>query len=136
MSQATDDLESRVLTAIATAGTANLGNGLSGSAGSGAFIGLFTGAPTDASVGTELSGNGYTRKQASFGAVTAGAVSTNADTQFPDATATWGSITHAGLFNNATGGQLLVYGTLNSPSQIDAGDIFKIPVGGFTVSMD
>ena len=136
MSQATDDLESRVLTALSTAGTANFGNGQAGSPGSGAFIGLFTSAPTDAGGGTELSGGGYTRMQASFGSVTAGAISTNADAQFPSADNSWGTITHAGLFNASTGGQLLAYGALNTSSQIDQGDIFKIPVGGFTISMD
>jgi hypothetical protein len=136
MSQATDDLETRVLTALSTGGTANFGNGLSGSAGSGVFIGLYTATPTDAGGGTELSGSGYARQQASFGSVTSGSITTNADTVFPDADASWGSITHAGLFNSATGGQLLAYGALNSPSQIDQGDIFKIPVGGFTISMD
>lgn len=136
MSQATDDLESRVLTALSTGGIANFGNGLSGSNGSGVFIGLYTATPTEAGGGTELSGSGYARQMANFGSVTNSAITTNADTQFPDATASWGSITHAGLFNSATGGQLLAYGALNSPSQIDQGDIFKIPVGGFTISMD
>jgi hypothetical protein len=136
MSQATDDLESRVLTALGTAGIANFGNGLTGSAGSGAFIGLFTSAPTDAGGGTELSGGGYSRKQATFGAVTGGAISTSTDTQFDDASASWGTISHAGLFNSATGGQLLAYGALNTPSAIASGDIFKIPLGGFTISMD
>ena len=136
MSQATDDLETRVLTALSTAGTANFGASQQGSAGSGAFIGLFTVAPSDTGGGTELTGGGYTRMRAEFGSVTSGAISTNQDAQFPAADSSWGTITHAGLFNAATGGQLLAYGALNTPSAIDQGDIFKIPAGGFTVSMD
>ena len=142
MSQATDYLEEKVLSALASLGSVDLSDG-SVTAGTGGFIGLLTGAPSDSSAGTEVTttGTAYGRVQvggSGQGSFTGSGGSVSNDTEFrwSDATAAWGTITHVGLFDASTGGNLLVYGQLQSSVDIDVGDIFKIPASGFTIQMN
>lgn len=98
------------------------------------YVGLFTAAPSDAGGGTEVSGGSYARV-ATSGATWNGASgsapssTTNAaQIQFPQATANWGTVVAFGLFDAASGGNLLAWdylggdswspftGTLASPS--------------------
>jgi len=79
----------------------------------------FTVAPTDSTAGTEPTGNAYARQvlnnNLSSWSPTAGGFKLNAlNVTFPIATGNQGSITHSGIFNLATGGQLLGYGVLNN----------------------
>ena len=53
MSQATNYVEDRVLNAITSNGTINFATG-GVTLGSGTYIGLFTGAPSDSGSGTEV----------------------------------------------------------------------------------
>lgn len=138
MSQASDYLEGKVLDTIASLGSVDLATGTV-TAGNGGFIGLFTAAPSDAGGGTECSGGAYAREAVGsngFGAASGGAITNPAEFKWADATANWGTITHIGLFDAATGGNLLVYGALTSSVAITSGDIFKIPASGFTIQMN
>ena len=141
MSQATDYLEEKVLGALKTLGSVDLATGTV-TAGSGGYIGLMTSAPSDSGAGTEVttSGSAYSRVQVGGtgqGSFTGTANSIANDTEFKwnDATANWGTITHVGLFDAASGGNLLVYGELQTAVDITSGDIFKIPASGFTIAM-
>lgn len=138
MSQASDYLEGKVLDTIASLGSVDLATGTV-TAGSGGYIGLFTAAPTDAGGGTECSGGAYAREAVGangFGAAAGGAITNPAEFKWADATANWGTITHIGLFDAATGGNLLVYGAVTNSVAITSGDIFKIPASGFTIQMN
>lgn len=138
MSQASDYLEGKVLDTIGSLGSVDLSTGTV-TAGSGGFIGLFTAAPTDAGGGTECSGGAYARQAVGatgFGAASGGAITNPAEFKWADATASWGTVTHIGLFDAATGGNLIVYGALTSSVAIASGDIFKIPASGFTIQMN
>jgi hypothetical protein len=148
MSQATNYVEDRVLNAITSNGTINFATG-GVTLGSGTYIGLFTGAPSDSGSGTEVSnsGTGYSRiqtgsaissggVQGKFGNVSGGSITNDAEIIWDISTADWGNISAVGLFDSATGGNLLVYGNLSSVVEMLNGDTFKIPLGGFTVSMD
>lgn len=148
MSQATNYVEDKVLNAITSNGSVNFATG-GVVLGSGTYIGLFTGAPTDSGGGTEVvsSSTGYTRVQTGsaisggglqgkFNNVSGGTISNDAEIIWELSTADWGNITAVGLFDSATGGNLLVYGNLSSTVEMLNGDTFKIPLGGFTVSMD
>lgn len=99
------------------------------------YVGLFTTDPTDAGSGTEVSGGSYARKSASFGAPSNGASSTDADVQFDQATGNWGTVTHFGIFDAATSGNLLYHGALTSSKTIETGDVFKIASGNLTVTL-
>lgn len=100
------------------------------------YVALYTSDPTADNTGTEVSGGGYARQQVTFGAPTDGVVSNTADINFPVATADWGTITHAAIFDAATGGNMLIYGPLNAAKTISAGDQYRIPAGQLTVSID
>jgi len=142
MSQATDYLEGKVLDALGSLGSVDFSDGTV-TAGSGGYIGLLTAAPSDSSGGTEVStsGTSYARVQVgssgqgSFSG-TAGSITNDAEFRWADATDAYGTVTHVGLYDAATGGNLLVYGALQSAVAIDTGDIFKIPASGFTIQMN
>ena len=141
MAQATDYYEGISLSALATLGSVDLATG-NVTAGSGGYIGLLTAAPSDSTGGTEVStsGTAYARNQVGSSGQgnlsgTAGSITNDAEFKWNDATADWGQITHVGLYDAATGGNLLVYGELQTAVDITAGDIFKIPAGGFTITM-
>lgn len=99
------------------------------------YVGLFTTDPTDDGSGTEVSGGSYARKAATFGAPSNGASSTSADVTFDQATGNWGTVTHFGIFDAATSGNLLYHGALTSSKTIETGDVFKIASGNLTVTL-
>jgi endoglucanase Acf2 len=99
------------------------------------YVGLFTSDPTDAGSGTEVSGGSYARVVATFGAPSNGSSASDADITFAQATALWGTVTHIGIFDALTSGNLLYHGALTASKTIDTGDVFKIPAGSLTVSL-
>ena len=99
------------------------------------YIGLFTTDPTDAKTGTEVSGGAYARQAITFGAPTNGVAYNSADVTFPVATASWGTVTHIGIFDAATSGNLLFHGTLTNSKTISADDQLKIVAGNVSVTL-
>ena len=99
------------------------------------YVSLHTADPTDAGTGTEVSGGSYARKTVTFGAPSNGVTSSNADVTFDTATANWGTITHIGLWDALTTGNLLYHTALDIPKVIDTNDIFKINSGALTVTI-
>ena len=99
------------------------------------YVGLYTTDPTDANSGTEVSGGSYARTVVTFSAPSNGVTSNSADVEFPQATASWGSVTHIGLHDAASGGNLLFHTVLDTTKTIDSGDIFKIASGNLTVTL-
>lgn len=102
------------------------------------YAALYLSSPTDANTGVEIgSGTGYARTQViGFGAAANGTASNNYAVVFPTATSNWGTVTHFGLFDAPTGGNLLFHGQLTTPKIINAGDSFVFPVGNITLSID
>jgi hypothetical protein len=100
------------------------------------YAALFTSDPTDAGSGTECTGSGYARKVITFAAPSNG-VTTNsaAAVEFDQATASWGTITHFGIFDALTSGNLLYHGALTTSKTIDSGDIFKFSTSSVTVTL-
>ena len=99
------------------------------------YVSLFTTDPTDAGSGAEVTGGSYVRKVATFGAPSNGASSTNADVQFDQATADWGTISWFGIHDASTAGNLLYHGALTVSKTIATGDVFKIASGNLTVTL-
>lgn len=100
------------------------------------YVGLFTSDPTDAGTGTEVSGGGYARQAVTFSAPVNGSTSNSAEVLFPQATANWGTVTHFGIFDASTAGNLLYHGPLSLAKTIATGDQFKFAVGKLTVTLD
>jgi hypothetical protein len=100
------------------------------------YVGLFTSAPTDTTSGTEISGGSYARQALSVTTASAGITTSSADINFPQATANWGTISHIGLLDAVTSGNLLMYTALNTAKTIETDDILKISSGSLTVTLD
>ena len=98
------------------------------------YVGLHTADPTDAGSGAEVTGGAYARQAVTFGAPTDGAGSNSAAVTFPQATANWGTITHFGIWDAATAGNLLLHGALTASKTVNTGDVFTFPVGQLTVT--
>jgi hypothetical protein len=108
------------------------------------FAALFTSAPSPSAPGTELAGNGYLRVSAAFSTVagTPPATGNTSAMQYPAATADWGILVAAGLFDLVSGGNMIAQGLLVDPTDgvtprpvtIVQGDIFLFPPGGIQIS--
>lgn len=85
---------------------------------------------------TEIATGGYVRKAVSFGAVSNGTVLNNADIDFPQATAAWGTVTHIVLMDALTGGNPLFYQTLTASKLIEIDDILRIPANSLSVAFN
>lgn len=101
------------------------------------YVGLFTAAPDDTGGGTEVStsGTGYARQSAAF-TVTGNTASNSASIEYPTATASYGTVTHVGIFDAASAGNLMAYASLTASKAIDTGDVFRIPTGDLDVTLD
>ena len=99
------------------------------------YVALFTSDPTDAGSGTECSGGAYARQSATFAAPSDGASSISADVEFPQATGSWGTLTHFGIFDASSSGNLLYHGALTSSKTIATGDVLKITSSNLTVTL-
>lgn len=99
------------------------------------FVALYTSDPTDADTGTECSGGSYARQSVTFGAPSNGASTNSSAVEFPQATTSWGTITHIGLRDAVTSGNLLYHTALDASKVIDTGDIFKINSGSLSVTL-
>tara|TARA_R100000951_G_C2615353_1_gene172556 strand:- start:253 stop:633 length:381 start_codon:yes stop_codon:yes gene_type:complete len=99
------------------------------------YLGLYTSAPSDTGGGTELSGSGYAR-QAMAMSVSGNTASNSAVEEFATATGSWGTVTHVGVFDASTSGNLLAYGALSASKAIATGDVFRIPAGDLDITLD
>ena len=94
------------------------------------YFSLFTAAPSDSGGGTEVSGGAYARATVAYNLTqfpaASGGSKSNANTiQFADATANWGNITHGGVHDAVTVGNLLFWGALTQAQTINVGGIFR-----------
>ncbi len=105
------------------------------------YFALFTVAPTDAGGGTEVTGGNYSRSAVvnnatNFPAAAGGNKSNGTAIPFPTPSAGWGLVTHFGIFDAPTGGNLLRWGALNIQKTIDQGDLVNFPPGELDCSED
>jgi len=100
------------------------------------YVGLFTSDPTDTgAAGTEVSGGSYARTAVTF-SVTGDTASNTAAVEFPAATANWGTVSHIGVHDASTGGNMLVHAALSASKVITDGDVFRIPTGDLDITLD
>ena len=99
------------------------------------YVALYTTDPTDADTGTEVTGGSYARQSVTFAAPSNGVTTNSADITFPTATAAQGTVTHIGIRDALTAGNLLYHTPLDASKTIDLGDIFKITTGNLSVTL-
>jgi len=99
------------------------------------YLALFTSNPNEDGSGTEVSGGGYARQSVAF-TVSRNTASNSAAVEYATATASYGTVTHVGVYDASTGGNLLVYAALTSSKTIDTGDVFRVPTGDLDITLD
>jgi hypothetical protein len=99
------------------------------------YVGLYTADPTDAGSGTEVSGGSYARQSVTFGAPSNGVSTNSAAVEFPQCTSTWGTVSHIGILDASTSGNLYYHTALDSSKTIETGDVFKIAIGNLSVTL-
>lgn len=110
------------------------------------YVGLFTNAPADTGGGVEVSGGAYARLPISPLTTTSGGVAevTNTNTiTWAAASTPWGTITHAGLFDAVSAGNLFAFAELQdvaftspNPKTINTSDVFVIEAGNLKFALD
>ena len=109
------------------------------------YAGLQTAAPADDAAGTEVSGGAYARQSVAWTIATSGTAqaSNTAALEWPAATTNWGTVTHAGIYDAVSGGNLVAFETLPetdfstaNPKLVNTGDIFKIDAGNLKIQLD
>jgi hypothetical protein len=125
--------------------------GQSFSAPANVYVALLTAAPSDSGGGTEVTGGNYARVTVaaslanfagtqSAGSTTAssgtgGQTSNNGAVTFPAPNANWGVVTHFGIYDASTSGNLLFHGALGTSKTINNGDAApSFAIGALTVT--
>lgn len=100
------------------------------------YLALHTADPTDTGGGAEVSGTAYARQAVSFSAAASGATSNSGNITFPAAGSNWGTVTHIGIWDALTTGNLLWHGSLTASQSVNTGNVFQINTGDLDVSLD
>jgi len=100
------------------------------------YLALFTTDPTDADTGTEVStsGTAYARESVTF-TVSGDTASNTAAVEFATATASYGTVSHVGVYDAVTGGNLIAHAALSTAKTIDTGDVLRLPAGDLDITL-
>jgi len=107
------------------------------------YVALFTaetGLETN-NPSAEVSGGSYARQSVSLTAASGGASSNSADVTFPQATGSWGTVSHMALVDHVsntswgTDVNVLMWTALNQAKPVDTGDTLKFATGDIDVTV-
>lgn len=115
------------------------------------YVALFTTSCSDSAGGTEVSGGSYARPSitsngtnwantqasgtgASSG--TGGTTSNSSAITFATPSAGWGTVTHWGIYDASTSGNMLICAALTASKTINSGDSVSFAGGALTVQID
>lgn len=129
MSALSDYAEKLVLDWLMTTGTATRPTAW--------YVALYTAAPSDSGGGTEVTGSGYARKSVTFNAAsTPGGTTSNSNiVSWTAAGGNYGTVTHVGIFDASTGGNLLWQGGLSTSKTVNDGDTIQFSAGNLTLTL-
>lgn len=101
------------------------------------YIGCFTSATSDSGGGTEVAGNGYSRQSVTFDAASspAGTTQNSGAVSFTASGGNWGSITHIGIFDAASAGNLLWHGAMTAARTVNDGDTLTFSAGNIDLTL-
>jgi len=100
-------------------------------AGYSVYLALYTNDPTVDDTGTEVVGGSYARQALSFAAVADGVMTSNTAETFPSMPAT--TVTHWGIRDASSGGNLLYFGAFDLPIELNATDNLPIASGDIVI---
>lgn len=101
------------------------------------YVGVATSNPGDAgSLAGEPSGNAYARQTVNAWNAAAGGASANTNAiTFPEATGSWGTISHGFIADASSAGNVLIYGPLGASQAIASGDVLEFAAGDFDITL-
>ena len=101
------------------------------------YLALHTASPDEDGSGTEVStsGTAYAREAVTF-SVTGNTATTSAAVEYATATANFGTVTHVGVWDASTAGNLMAYAALTTSKTIETGDVFRVPAGDLDITLD
>lgn len=107
------------------------------------YVALFTSSCSDSAAGTEVATGSYARVAVASGTGTWAATSSGNGTtsnvaavEFATPSASWGTVTHWGLYDASTSGNLLICAALTSSKAINSGDTVSFGAGALTFQID
>ena len=101
------------------------------------YLALFTANPNEDGSGTEVStsGTAYARQSVAF-TISGNTASNTAAVEYPTATASYGTVSHVGIYDASSAGNLIAYAALTSSKSIEIGDVFRVPTGDLDITLD
>ena len=101
------------------------------------YVGLYTAAPSDSGGGTEVSGSGYSRQTITVASATSpgGTTSNTGDIVFTASGGDWGTITHIGIHDASSGGNLLWHGAMTASKTVADGDTLEFSIGNIDLTI-
>ena len=129
MAALSDHAENLLLNFLMTTGTATRPTSW--------YIALFTSAPNDAGGGTELSGNGYSRQSVSWDTAsgTGGTTANSGAVSFTASGSGFGTVTHIGVFDASSSGNLLWHGAIDTAKSVASGDVLQFAAGAIDLTI-
>lgn len=106
------------------------------------YVALSTTTPADDGTNfTEPVGNGYdrvdvTNNATNFPAASGGAKANGTAITFAQASGSWGTVTHFGMYDANTAGNLLGWGALTVSKAISSGDTASFAIGDLDITLD
>lgn len=105
------------------------------------YLGLSTSTVIDVGTGiTEPSGNAYARVEianttANWNTSTTGVITNKNIISFPEASGAWGTVTYSFVSDAPSGGNILFYGSLQTPKAVTAGDTVAVKVRDLSITL-
>lgn len=101
------------------------------------YVALFTSAPSDSGGGTEVSTGGYARQSVTFASATSpgGTTSNSGAVSFTASGASYGTVTHVGIFDASTAGNLLWHGAMTASKTVEDGDTLEFSAGNIDLTL-
>lgn len=129
MSALSDHAEKLVLDWLMTTGTATRPTAW--------YLALYTSAPSDSGGGTEVSTGGYARQSVTFDAAsTPGGTTSNTNApSFTASGANYGTVSHVGIFDASSGGNLLWHGAMTASKTVNDGDTLEFAIGDIDLTI-
>lgn len=107
------------------------------------WVALFTATPNDAGGGTEVTGGSYARASVTNNSTnwpaatgTTAVKANGTAVTFPLATVAWGTVGWIGIFDAASAGNLLFWGSILTPRAVAIGDTPSFAIGTITITLD
>jgi hypothetical protein len=101
------------------------------------YVALYTAAPSDSGGGTEVSGSGYTRQTVAFDAASSpgGTTSNSGAVTFTASGGSWGTVSHIGIHDASTAGNLLWHGSMTASKSVADGDTLEFSIGNIDLTL-